>query len=102
MKGSYNEKNIEKKFIVVNNSSEIKPGTFDSKIKIDCPGEYTERLSLRPGLIKFSEGITLSYAVNENGNDDYTQFTPFAKVINQNLLYYIMILKLQELFQEDL
>ena len=94
MKGSYNEKNIEKKFIVVNNSSEIKPGTFDSKIKIDCPGEYTERLSLRPGLIKFSEGITLSYAVNENGNDDYTPFTPFAYLTDKSdkpkpfILYY--------------
>ncbi len=94
MKGNYNEPIPEKKFINCNNSSEIKAGTFDSTIKIKSPGEYKERLSLRPGLIKFSEGITLSYAVNEDGNDDYSPFTPFAYLTDKNdkpkpfILYY--------------
>jgi hypothetical protein len=56
---------------------------FTPKVELPAPGKCNRRLSLRPGLVKFYEGNTISYAVNPSGQpitseSDLWPFTPFA------------------------
>jgi hypothetical protein len=57
--------------------------SFSPKVDLPAPGQVKRRISLRPGLIKFYEGNTISYACNSS-NEPLTQesdlwpFTPFA------------------------
>jgi hypothetical protein len=56
---------------------------FTPKVELPPPGKCNRRLSLRPGLVTFYEGNTISYAVNPSGqpisnNSDLWPFTPFA------------------------
>ena len=60
---------------------------------LKVPGKADKRYSLRIGLNKFSEGITLSYAKTPNNCEDYSPFTPFAYLTDPNnkrpfILYY--------------
>ncbi|OUM69791.1 hypothetical protein PIROE2DRAFT_57210 [Piromyces sp. E2] len=96
MKGNYNEPDFRKKYIVSmnpNNKNEKKHGKFKKDIKLSPPGKCYDRLSLRPGLVIFSEGITLSYAECSNRIEDYSPFTPFAYLTDKSkerpfILYY--------------
>ncbi|KAG4105393.1 hypothetical protein H8356DRAFT_1027608 [Neocallimastix lanati (nom. inval.)] len=96
MKGNYNEPDLNKKYIVSmepNNKNKKKYGKFKYDIKLPPPGKCRDRLSLRPGLVRFSEGITLSYAECSNGIEDYSPFTPFAYLTDKSkekpfILYY--------------
>ncbi|KAG4092785.1 hypothetical protein H8356DRAFT_1049181 [Neocallimastix lanati (nom. inval.)] len=96
MKGNYNQPDPDKKYIVSlnpNNVDENKNGKFKYDTKLPPPGECKDRISLRPGLIKFSEGITLSYAETIDSSEDYSPFTPFAYLTDTSkerpfILYY--------------
>jgi len=96
MKGNYNQPDFNKKYVVAfnyNNINNNKNGTFKSEVKLPPPGECNERISLRPGLIRFSEGITLSYAECTNQIEDYSPFIPFAYLTDTSkerpfILYY--------------
>eukprot|EP00833_Pecoramyces_ruminatium_P015995 jgi/Orpsp1_1/1190027/evm.model.d7180000076217.1 len=73
--------------------NESKNGKFKSDIKLPYPGECKDRISLRPGLVKFSEGITLSYAECSDKVEDYSPFIPFAYLTDASkerpfILYY--------------
>jgi len=77
----------------INNKNESKNGKFKLDIKLPPPGKCKDRISLRPGLVKFSEGITLSYAERSDGINDYSPFTPFAYLTDTSkekpfILYY--------------
>ena len=78
MKGSYNNNNPEERFIYVKGKQKSKNGYFRPEHFYESPGEAEERLSLRIGLNKFSEGITLSYAETFDNSENYKPFTPFA------------------------
>jgi hypothetical protein len=57
--------------------------SFSPKVELPAAGKCNRRLSLRPGLVKFYEGNTISYAVNGSGqpitsDNDLWPFTPFA------------------------
>ena len=54
-------KYLKKRFIFEKDSQKNENGFFTSEHFLESPGK-AERLSLRIGLNKFSEGITLSYA----------------------------------------
>lgn len=95
MKGSYNNENPNERFIYEKGSQKSKNGFFTPEHFLKSPGE-ADRLSLRIGLNKFSEGITLSYAQTFDNSENYTPFTPFAYLTDpekQRPFYYIMILK---------
>ena len=77
MKGNYNNKNPLERFIYVEGSQKSENGFFTSAQFLKSPGE-ADRLSLRIGLNKFSEGITLSYAETFDNSENYSPFTPFA------------------------
>jgi hypothetical protein len=56
---------------------------FTPKTELPAPGKCNRRLSLRPGLVEFFEGNTISYAVNQAGRPisseaDLWPFAPFA------------------------
>jgi hypothetical protein len=56
---------------------------FNPKVELPPPGKCNRRLSLRPGLVNFYEGNTISYAVNTSGQPissetDLWPFTAFA------------------------
>jgi hypothetical protein len=56
---------------------------FTPKVQLPEPGKCQQRLSLRPGLVNFYEGNTISYAVNPSGEpitneNDLWPFTPCA------------------------
>ncbi|KAA6374901.1 MAG: hypothetical protein EZS28_029573, partial [Streblomastix strix] len=58
-------------------------GSFNPILHLDAPGPAKQRFTLRPGLIKFSEGNTISYAVNDKDQplttaEQLWPFTPFA------------------------
>ncbi|KAA6355602.1 MAG: hypothetical protein EZS28_048871, partial [Streblomastix strix] len=58
-------------------------GHFNPILKLDAPGPAKQRSTLRPGLIKFSEGNTISYAVDDKDQplttaEQLWPFTPFA------------------------
>ncbi|KAA6398400.1 MAG: putative serine/threonine-protein kinase PLK4 [Streblomastix strix] len=58
-------------------------GSFNPILHLDAPGSAKSRISLRPGLIHFSEGNTISYAVNDKDQplttaEQLWPFTPFA------------------------
>ncbi|KAA6391978.1 MAG: putative NEK protein kinase, partial [Streblomastix strix] len=58
-------------------------GSFNPILHLDAPGPAKQRLTLRPGLIHFQEGNTISYAVNDKDQplttaDQLWPFTPFA------------------------
>ena len=70
-----------------------KNGFFEPDHFLKCPGKADKRLSLRIGLIKFSEGRTLSYAETNDNSEDYSPFTPFAYLTDPTkkrpfILYY--------------
>ena len=83
MRGNYNNEIPEKRFIY-EESQNSKNGFFRKEHFLPSPGK-ADRLSLRIGLSRFSEGITLSYAETSDNSEDYEPFIPFA--------YFIMILK---------
>ena len=92
MKGSYNNEDPEERFIYVKGAQKAKNGFFKSENFLESPGK-AERLSLRIGLNKFSEGITLSYAETFDNSENYTPFTPFAYLSHPTelrpfILYY--------------
>lgn len=75
------------------------PGTFLRKKHLDPPGKCTLRMTLRPGLVSFNEGNTISYAVDENHNPlinetDLRPFSTFAYISENSatpkpfILYY--------------
>ncbi|ORX61262.1 hypothetical protein BCR36DRAFT_408210 [Piromyces finnis] len=96
MKGNYNQPDFNKKYIVSlnpKNINENKNGKFKPDIKIPPPGKCKDRISLRPGLRKFSEGITLSYAECADKGNNYSPFIPFAYLTDTTkerpfILYY--------------
>jgi hypothetical protein len=56
---------------------------FSPKVQLPAPGECSLRFSLRPGLVTFYEGYTISSAVDEqkqplSTDDELWPFTPFA------------------------
>ncbi|KAA6394322.1 MAG: hypothetical protein EZS28_010148, partial [Streblomastix strix] len=58
-------------------------GSFNPILKLDAPGPAKQRSTLRPGLIKFSEGNTISFAVDDKDQplttaEQLWPFTPFA------------------------
>ena len=79
MKGNYDAHNSKDRIINVFNSElyKNKCGTFSQIIFYDKIGKK-ERFSLRLGLVKFNEGITLSYAETYDNSENYSPFTPFA------------------------
>ncbi len=92
MKGNYNNKNEKDRFIFEKGTQKSKNGYFEPDHYIESPGE-ADRLSLRIGLNKFSEGITLSYAETFDKSENYFPFKPFAYLtdpINKRpfILYY--------------
>ena len=92
MKGSYNNEIPEKRFIFEKGSQNNGNGFFTSEHFLESPGK-AERLSLRIGLNKFSEGITLSYAETFDKSENYKPFTPFAYLTDPKnrrpfILYY--------------
>jgi len=100
MKGNYNQPDFNKKYITPLKPNQSKNGKFKPEIKLPPPGKCNDRLSLRPGLIKFNEGITLSYAECPNGLNDYSPFIPFAYLTDMKkerpfILYYDPKMKAQ-------
>ena len=92
MKGNYNNKNEKDRFIFEKGIQKSQNGYFQPDHYIESPGE-ADRLSLRIGLYKFSEGITLSYAETFDKSENYFPFKPFAYLtdpINKRpfILYY--------------
>ena len=92
MKGNYNNKNPDERFIYVKGSQKSEYGYFEPDHFIESPGE-ADRLSLRIGLNKFSEGITLSYAETFDNSENYAPFKPFAYLTDPKkkrpfILYY--------------
>lgn len=93
MKGSYNNKNPKERYIYEKGSQKNKNGYFKSDHFLESPGKADIRLSLRIGLNKFSEGITLSYAETFDKSENYFPFTPFAYLTDPEkprpfILYY--------------
>ena len=94
MKGNYNNKVEQNRFIYEKDSKEINGnGFFQPDHFLKVPGKADKRYSLRIGLNKFSEGITLSYAEASNNSEDYSPFIPFAYLTDPNnkrpfILYY--------------
>ena len=93
MKGNYNNENIDEKYIYEKGEKNTMNGFFEPKDILDPPGKAEIRLSLRIGLNKFSEGITLSYAETFDKTEDYRPFTPFAYLTDPRkkrpfILYY--------------
>ena len=92
MKGCYNNEKPEERFIYEKDTQSSKNGFFKPEHFIESPGK-AERLSLRIGLNRFSEGITLSYAETFDGSDNYSPFIPFAYLTDPEkqrpfILYY--------------
>ena len=92
MKGSYNNPNPEERFVYVEGEQKNKNGFFKSDHFLESPGE-ADRLSLRIGLYRFNEGITLSYAQTFDNSENYSPFTPFAYLTDPDkkrpfILYY--------------
>ena len=84
--------NIDR-FIYEKGHNRNKNGYFEPDQFLKCPGKADKRLSLRIGLIKFSEGISLSYAETSDNSEDYSPFTPFAYLTDPTkrrpfILYY--------------
>ncbi|KAA6378936.1 MAG: putative NEK protein kinase, partial [Streblomastix strix] len=74
---------LGKKQIVVAPNEVATVGSFNPILKLDAPGPAKQRLTLRPGLIKFSEKNAISYAVDEKDQplttaEQLWPFTPFA------------------------
>jgi hypothetical protein len=72
-----------KQQIQVANSNFLSQGTFSPIVNLSQIGSSNHRISLRPGLIRFYEGNTISYAVNSfetplTDLKDLWPFTPFA------------------------
>ena len=93
MKGSYNNKNPEKRFIYEKGTRNIGYGYFQPEHFLKCPGKANKRLSLRIGINKFNEGITLSYAKTFDNSENYKPFIPFAYLSDPEnkrpfILYY--------------
>ena len=93
MKGNYNNENPEERFIYEKEDNNSKNGFFQPEHFLESPGKAHIRLSLRIGLNKFSEGITLSYAETFDNSEDYRPFTPFAYLTDPGrkrpfILYY--------------
>ena len=91
MRGNYNNEIPEKRFIY-EESQNSKNGFFRKEHFLPSPGK-ADRLSLRIGLSRFSEGITLSYAETSDNSEDYEPFIPFAYLTDQQkkrpfILYY--------------
>ena len=93
MKGSYNNEDPTKRFIYEKGTKDIINGFFQPKDIIDNPGKAKTRLSLRIGLNRFNEGITLSYAETFDNSENYSPFVPFAYLTDPDhkrpfILYY--------------
>ncbi|ORX59905.1 hypothetical protein BCR36DRAFT_408277 [Piromyces finnis] len=94
MKGNYNQPDFEKKNITSLEPNDTrKNGRFKSDVMLPSPGKCKDRMSLRTGLIKFNEGITLSYAEFTGDSKTYSPFTPFAYLSDESnerpfILYY--------------
>ena len=93
MTGNYNNTNAQERYIYEKGKQKSKNGFFTPEHFLEPPGKAKERLSLRIGLNKFSEGITLSYAETSDGSENYTPFEPFAYLTNPEkkrpfILYY--------------
>ncbi|KAA6362586.1 MAG: hypothetical protein EZS28_041887, partial [Streblomastix strix] len=74
---------LGKKQIVVAPTEAALQGHFNPILHLDAPGPAKQRLTLRPGLIKFSEGNTISFAVDDKDQplttaEQFWPFTPFA------------------------
>ncbi|KAA6402261.1 MAG: hypothetical protein EZS28_002207, partial [Streblomastix strix] len=74
---------LGKKQIVVAPTEAALQGHFNPILHLDAPGPAKQRLTLRPGLIKFSEGNTISFAVDDKDQplttaEQLWPFTPFA------------------------
>jgi hypothetical protein len=70
-------------WISVGNETDSAKGTFQSKVSLPRIGKAERRISLRPGLVKFFEGITVANAQNDSGIPLTTEkelwpFKPFA------------------------
>ena len=94
MKGNYNTLKKEDKIIEAFNPNKNNSykGCFRAGHFIESPGDL-QRFSLRIGIEKFNEGITLSYAETLDNSDDYFPFTPFAYLSDKSkerpfILYY--------------
>ena len=92
MTGNYNNENPKERFIYEKGSQKSENGFFENEQFLESPGE-TDRLSLRIGLNRFSEGITLSYAETFDNSENYTPFKPFAYLTDSKkkrpfILYY--------------
>ena len=95
MKGSYNDEIPEKRFIFEKDSQNNENGFFISEHFLGSSGKE-DRLSLRIGLNKFNEGITLLYAETFDNSENYKPFTDFVYLTDPKIedhLYYIMIQK---------
>ena len=64
---------------------------FENEQFLESLGE-TDRLSLRIGLNRFSEGITLSYAETFDNSENYTPFKPFAYLTDSKKKTFYFIL----------
>ncbi|KAA6369133.1 MAG: hypothetical protein EZS28_035340, partial [Streblomastix strix] len=74
---------LGKNQIKVAPSENMTHSSFSPKVHLEAPGPSKKRISLRPGLIKFSEGNTISFAVDEKvrpltTSEQLWPFTPFA------------------------
>ncbi|KAA6401690.1 MAG: putative CAMK family protein kinase [Streblomastix strix] len=61
----FGENYLGKNQIKVAPSENITHSSFSPKVHLEAPGPSKKRISLRLGLIKFSEGNTISFAVDE-------------------------------------
>ncbi|KAA6370049.1 MAG: hypothetical protein EZS28_034424, partial [Streblomastix strix] len=69
--------------IQVSQNEDAAKKSFSPVLQLNSPGQAKQRLTLRPGLIQFSEGNTISYAVDDKDKplttaEQLWPFTPFA------------------------
>jgi len=80
--GKYDNPNKEKAWIEVIKNDSSSVGKFIMADEMDSPGKCPFRFTLRPGLVKFFEGTTISEATDESGaqlsEDDLWPFKAFA------------------------
>jgi L1 cell adhesion molecule like protein len=79
----YTGKYIGKNHIRIGSSEGAAAGTFSPLAEFPSPGPSGHRISLRPGLISFYEGVTVSSPANDAGKflstaDELWPFTAFA------------------------
>ena len=84
--GGYDNKDKTKAWIEVTDSELPGAGKFIKAAKMPAPGRCEKRWTLRPGLVKFFEGTTISTATDESGghlsDDKLWPFKAFAWTTN--------------------